>query len=84
MPNDLKILTEFLADGKVDDYYSQILTASGGTEPYIWSIVDGSFGDGLELNSETGIISGIPIFYRTYTFTVRVTDSGEDLKFDED
>ena len=56
--------------------YSQTLKASGGTTPYSWSIVSGSLPPGLYLASSTGKITGTATTAGTYSFTVKVTDSG--------
>lgn len=59
--------------------YSQTLTASGGTPAYTWSIIAGALPTTLSLNTSSGEISGTVdsnITVQTYSFTVRVTDSG--------
>jgi len=55
---ELTIVTTSLSSGVVDSAYSDILEASGGTRPYIWSIVSGSLPSGLSLADS--IISGVP------------------------
>jgi len=64
-----------LPDGTVGTAYSVTLTASGGTEPYTWSVVGGALPDGLTLNSSTGVISGTPSVGQAYSFIVRADDS---------
>jgi hypothetical protein len=54
--------------------YSQTLTASGGTPPYVWSMVSGAPPNGIALSS-AGTLSGTPTQSGTVTFTVMVTDS---------
>lgn len=54
--------------------YSQTLTASGGTGPYTFSRVAGSFPGGITLTS-AGILTGTVSTPTTATFTVRATDS---------
>ncbi len=60
--------------GAVAIPYQQILTASGCTAPYTWSLISGSLPTGLSLASN-GTISGTGVSTGTSTFTVRVTDA---------
>lgn len=62
-------------DGTEDVAYSFTFTASGGTQPYSWSVIDGSLPSGLSLNSSTGEISGTPTSSGSFDFTVEVEDS---------
>ena len=66
-----------LPDGTVGTAYSVTLTASGGTEPYTWSVIGGTLPDGLTLNSSTGVISGTPSVGQAYSFIVRADDSAQ-------
>jgi hypothetical protein len=56
--------------------YLGYLVASGGTEPYAWSISKGSLPPGLTLDPSTGVISGEPTTSGTSELTVTVTDAG--------
>jgi hypothetical protein len=59
----------------VNTWYSQQLTATGGTTPYAWSLESGSaLPAGLVLNS-SGVISGISTTAGTTTVTVQATDT---------
>lgn len=71
----LTITTASLPSGTVGTPYSQILTATGGVPPYTWSLSSGTLPNGLNLNSSTGVISGIPSSSGTASFIVRATDS---------
>jgi hypothetical protein len=71
----LRIATTSLPDGTVGVPYSEILEATGGTEPYTWSVTSGSLPAGLALDEATGTIDGIPVSEGTYPFAVEVTDS---------
>jgi hypothetical protein len=51
-----------------------VLVAGGGASPYTWALVDGSMPEGINLNAQTGVISGTPLVGGDYTFTIRVTD----------
>jgi hypothetical protein len=68
---DLSIDTTTLPDATTGTLYSQRLTANGGKAPYKWSVV--SLPAGLNLDPDTGIISGTPTAVTpktAYTFTV--------------
>lgn len=69
------ILTTSLPDGTVSAAYNQTITATGGTQPYIWSITSSSLPNGLTLNSSTGNISGTPTTNGTSTFTIQISDT---------
>lgn len=66
-----------LPDGTAGTAYSVTLSASGGTEPYTWTVIGGALPDGLALNSATGAISGTPSTPLTYSFIVRADDSAQ-------
>jgi hypothetical protein len=55
--------------------FSYPLTVAGGTPPYIWSITSGSLPSGLNLDSQTGLLSGTPATAGSATFTTQVTDA---------
>ena len=62
--------------GVVSSIYSgATLQATGGIQPYSWTVTTGSLPAGLILNSATGTISGTPTSAGTSNFTVTVTDS---------
>jgi hypothetical protein len=61
-------------DGEVNVAYSDQLTVTGGTSPYVWSVSAGALPPGLTLGASTGLLSGIPTTAGTYSFTVKVTD----------
>lgn len=55
--------------------FSQALTSSGGTAPYTYSLLSGSYPPGITMNS-AGVLSGTPTQRGLYSFTVRSTDNG--------
>lgn len=63
-----------LFNGTVGVAYNQTLTASGGTQPYQWSVTSGSAG-GLTLDPNSGVLQGTPQTAGTFMFTVQVSDS---------
>jgi hypothetical protein len=50
------------------------LAASGGTQPYTWSITGGAMSGGMSL-SASGTIAGTPTATGTFNFTVQVADA---------
>ena len=55
--------------------YNQLLTATGGREPYAWSVASGALPDGLTLASATGVIRGTATAAGKFTFVAKVTDA---------
>jgi hypothetical protein len=54
------LTTSPLASGEVSIPYSQTLRATGGVQPYVWSIQSGTLPAGLTLGSLSGAITGTP------------------------
>ncbi len=71
----LAITTTSLPSGGVGTAYSSTVQASGGAQPYIWSVSNGSLPAGLTLNSSSGNISGTPTATGSSNFTITVADS---------
>jgi hypothetical protein len=70
------ITTVALSNGTVGEFYCcGNLFASGGVQPYTWTVVTGALPPGLELPRRENTISGTPTTPGTFTFTVRVTDA---------
>jgi large repetitive protein len=62
--------------GEVGVAYSPVaLSASGGVQPYMWSVVAGALPAGLSIGSD-GIVSGTPTSAGTFTFTIQAADAG--------
>jgi len=74
-PAPLTISTTSLPDAQRNAAYSAMVTASGGSTPYTWSIISGALPAGLSLNSNSGAISGRPTATGSSSFTIKVTDS---------
>jgi len=74
-PNPLAITTTSLPQANTATLYSQQLRVSGGVGPFTWKLTGGILPSGLNLNSSTGVISGVPTAVSANTFTVQVTDS---------
>ena len=81
----LQIPFQTLASGSVGAPYSQTIALTGGTPPFQWSVyngpiltgykVGGTVPDGLEMNLNTGSISGTPTGGGTWYFEAMVTDA---------
>jgi hypothetical protein len=69
-----------LADGTVGMEYAAMIAVSGGTPPYTWTITAGSLPPGLELGPTTGDVTGTPVTYGTFAFTVEVMDGSPTPK----
>ena len=72
----LSINTLQLPGGVAGAPYSRALSASGGTQPYTWSVASGTLPAGLTLDPASGVISGTPTKAVSASFSVTVTDSG--------
>ena len=63
--------------GEVGIAYAPVaLNATGGVQPYKWSISAGALPEGLTLGSD-GTVSGSPTTAGNFDFTVQVADSGD-------
>lgn len=68
--------SDVLAPGQVGVSYATGVFADGGVPPYRWSLVAGALPPGLSLTTSPGRIAGTPTTAGTFTFTLRVDDSG--------
>jgi len=73
------ITTNALSQGAVNAPYNNgqgvVLSATGGTGVYTWSVASGSLPPGLTLDPAKGLISGTPTTLGNYKFTAKVTDA---------
>ena len=74
-PAPIVVSPSSLPGGAVGAAYSQVVSATGGTGGYTFSVSAGSLGTGLTLNASTGLISGTPTTSGTRNFTIRARDS---------
>src|SRR5438128_7059119 len=70
----LQITPATLGDANAGTSYSAVLSGSGGTGPYAFTVSSGNLAPGLVL-ATTGVLSGVPQHVGTYTFMVKMTDS---------
>ena len=72
---DTLAITTLSLPGATDGIaYNATLGASGGTQPYVWSILTGAVPLGLVLNS-SGTVSGFPAAVGPQAIELRVTDA---------
>jgi MYXO-CTERM domain-containing protein len=69
------ITTATLPSGRVTEDYSAQLAATGGTQPYTWTLVAGSLPAGLTLSSSGQISGKVAGNDGAFGFTVRVMDA---------
>jgi len=72
----LAVSTTSLANSVVNLPYSATILATGGTQPYTWSVISGSLPPGFDpIDPSTGKISGTATSSGTFSFTVKVDDN---------
>lgn len=54
--------------------YTSFAVASGGVQPYTFTVISGALPPGVTLNSATGEIAGTPTSEGSYSFTIQVSD----------
>jgi hypothetical protein len=70
----LKICTENLSGGKINESYKYPLEAKEGTPPVKWTVAAGNLPAGLTLDA-CGGLAGTPTAQGTFQFTLRVDDA---------
>ena len=73
-PSALNIGQFTVSNGVIGISYKFLLVASGGVQPYTWTISSGSLPPGLSLSTD-GVISGTPTALGKFNFTAKVVDS---------
>jgi len=79
-PAGMTLATTALPAGTAGTVYSATLSATGGTQPFTWTVSGGHLPRGLHLNHATGVISGKPQEPGTKKFIITVTDSGTPVR----
>jgi hypothetical protein len=64
-----------VSNGIVGTFYSDVVTASGGTGPYVYTVTAGDLPPGLALDPDSGVISGTPTTAGIYQFTIGTVDA---------
>ena len=70
----LGITTASLPSARRNVVYSQTLSASGGAQPYTWSLASGGLPAGVSLQPD-GVLSGTPTALGAFNLVVQVTDA---------
>ena len=70
------ITTTTLPAGHEMEFYSVPLLYANGMDAPTWTIVTGSLPPGITLDPSTGVLSGTPLAFDAYRFTVQIADSG--------
>jgi hypothetical protein len=76
-PATITVAPSSLPAAKENLFYSETLTASGGTGPYTFTVSAGALPAGLTLDSG-GVLGGIPTANGAYSFTIEASDSNGD------
>jgi len=69
------ITTTSLPAGNQNVGYFVPVSGSGGAAPFKWAIISGSLPPGINLSSDTGVISGTASSPGNYSFMVRIADA---------
>jgi hypothetical protein len=69
------ITTNGVPPATVGTAYAAGISAAGGQQPYRWSIASGSLPPGIQLDSTTGALNGMPGQQGQFGFTAKVTDA---------
>jgi len=74
-PVPLVVTTTSLPALAVDEAFSLTLFASGGQQPYGWTLISGALPANVSPLEANGYTSGFPLTIGTYNFTAQVTDA---------
>jgi fibronectin type 3 domain-containing protein len=76
-PAPLTITPATLGNAVIGVAYSAVLTVTGGSGPFSWTISAGALPAGLGINATSGLISGTPSSTGTFSFAVKVTNAAQ-------
>jgi hypothetical protein len=74
IPAALVIRDSYLHIGVLNEPFDHLLTTTGGTPPYKFTLSQGAMPNGLQVNASTGEIFGTPTQTGFYQFNIKVTD----------
>ncbi len=72
-------LSSSVPRGSVGTSYNFALRVTGGVTPYMFRVTRGNLPSGLSLDTNQGIISGVPTSAGTVNFVVSVSDANNDV-----
>ena len=75
LPLTLQFATQSLPDGRLGTGYSYGLQRFAGTGPSTWTLAAGALPQNVGLDTNTGVISGVPSARGKSTFTIELSDS---------
>lgn len=76
----LRMITDTLPQAVPDENYRVMLEATGGVPPLRWRISEGKLPRGLQLQAESGVISGVPSETGQFAVTLTVADSARPAR----
>lgn len=79
--NQPTISTTSLPDATAGQFYSVTLNATGGTPPYRWSAGANDYNFTLQMNSRTGVLSGVPRVAGSFSVNINAFDTVGVLAF---
>lgn len=71
----LAITNATLPEGNINTPYTAALAATGGVTPYQWSLSSGTLPAGIQLQTGSGVLTGMTASAGSYPITATVTDS---------
>lgn len=77
----VSIVTTSLPNVIVDVPYNNTVSVTGNVGTLTWSINSGALPSGLSIGASNGVISGTTSAITTYSYNVRVTDTGSATAF---
>jgi hypothetical protein len=70
-----QITTSVLANAQTGIQLQTSITATGGLQPYRWSVASGTLPSGISLDAASGMLSGKPTLGGQFNFSVMLSDS---------
>lgn len=70
------LLTPAVHSTVIGQAFTQSMWGGGGTAPYVFSVTNGGLPPGLDLDENSGLMSGAPIALGVYSFGISALDAG--------